>query len=236
MQRKAKSSYPIVMVTRTVQWLRLPKDIRALIIIGQKRIERILREIRHNAKIDYLPPVRVLDYALRNGDNCVFGKAVVPIKIHDKVLIGIELAAPTAAFVDDEDVLRGILVHEIAHCFYSYYQEIVRDEEFRDESKENLDPNLAENAEIMDEAEHDKKVMVNPHDWFGEADANSLIHQQDESMRPALSRIENEWIDANLPVMAVNPKIINNFKGIPQILVDHVRHLLDKKKGQTMLS
>lgn len=231
---KKKSVLPSarVIVTRTNRWLQLPKDIRSLIVQGQKRIERLLQDISRTAKVKFIPPVRIVDCAWVSEDNAVFGKAT-SMKIGDTTFVGVELPATTAAYVDDEKVLRGLLLHEIAHCYYFYWMMIVHLEENIPIRNEPTRLTLPQSNKFSDEAEFDKEIMIRPEDWFSADDAKLLFHQQDEILRPFVSKVENDWITRSLPFEMVNRHFHMKAKfTIPLELEKHVRFLLSTKNAE----
>lgn len=234
MKKKAILPSALVIVTRTNRWLRLPKDIRSRIVQGQKRVERLLSDICRTSKVKFVPPVKIVDCAWTNDDNAVFGRAT-PVKIGDMTFIGVELPATTVVYFDDEKVLRGLLLHEIAHCYYYYWRIIAHQNELQSAESGPTRLDLPQPHEFPEEAEFDRDVMIRPEEWFSTDDAKLLFHQQDEIMRSFLTKVEDEWITRSLPLERVSRAFqMKAGATIPMELIKHVHFLLGNKEAKEL--
>ena len=92
----------------------------------------------------------------------------------------VEVPVATPLMVTDDDVLRRILCHEFAHCFW-YIVKAVKE------------------GECDTEGVPDEDTLADPKDWFGGRDAESLMKWGDSSLHEFTQRLADRWVLKGLP-------------------------------------
>jgi hypothetical protein len=100
------------------RWAKLPASVRTEIMRGVEKVRRIRSEIAIDALVKAMPPVEIADeiWVLPDRSGAINGRAGV-VRLGQDTWFGVHLPAPTA-LCSDRDLLRAILVHEFAHCFF----------------------------------------------------------------------------------------------------------------------
>src|SRR2546426_536934 len=105
----------VALKKNALRWRKLPIAVRTGLVTSVARVRGIREDIERNALTGPMPPVRIVDIAWATERGCAHGRTVPVLRWGDGWLLGAELAAPTALYADDT-VLRGVLLHEFAHC------------------------------------------------------------------------------------------------------------------------
>jgi hypothetical protein len=200
MGKPAKGRIEAVFVQKTARWLRFPPDIRKAFNKGVERTKKMYLAIQSEAKAPNLPSVRILDvcWMSREMDGPILGCGPVLYKEGTEQTLGVELPATTVIFVDDETTLRRILVHEMAHFFYTIERVAEQKLAGRNELIVKSSKPRADTWEGREKADQEKHA--NPESWFGETDCrNFMADSHDPCLDRPIGRIRDEWIDRGLP-------------------------------------
>jgi len=174
---------------RNKRWRRLPPETQKEICQGVENVRRIRAQIAADAVVKVMPPVEILDeiWTSADGESLINGRTA-PVIIDGQTRFGAQLPVSTPMLPDDE-LIRGILVHEFAHCFFNIVQFVnALDAGY---SGSELQLGVGDSSTSMDRA-HDDALLVDPAAWFGLADAKALMHWDDK-----------RWSDENLEAQAV---------------------------------
>jgi hypothetical protein len=101
-----------------LRWKKLPIDIRMGLRQKRDEIVEVRAGIAERAKVHVMPPVEIFDSAWVAPDmsGCISGRAGVVV-VDGSTHFGVQVAGASVLFAD-EAALRGILLHEFAHCFW----------------------------------------------------------------------------------------------------------------------
>jgi hypothetical protein len=145
-----------------------------------------------------MPPVVVHPVCWRHDDGIIYGRAN-PIQFDDgHCEWGVELPAPTVLFVGADDVLRRILCHEFAHCFW-YITEIVRRmAEGTTELTTTYDGAIGSERQ----EQSDKELLADPTGWFGKRDVEQFMGDYDNPcLAASTNAIVTQWIGRDRPTI-----------------------------------
>jgi hypothetical protein len=174
-----------------LRWRKFPISIRQKIVVGVDRVVAVRAEIETAAKTVMMPPITVVDVGWLDSSACalVFGAATMT-RIGKRLVPGVVLPASTVVCVEDDAMLRTVLVHEFSHAFFIAVETI----RAHDGGVANL--GLRNPHDLVSE---DESHIV-PDQWFGEFDAShfSNIHN-DDAMDGAAEAVMQKWIAAKLP-------------------------------------
>ena len=215
--------YAVFLVrTRPEHWRRYPKEIRTALLEGIERIARIRADIARSAKVATLPRVRGYDEIWWSPDKkrAIYGYAgFVPIDGKHKPAI--HLSAPVVA-CEDERAVRGMLVHEIAHCFQIMTISL-------DATDSGAPPPDLDSEDVYWDAEYEARLLPKPEDWFGDDDARLISHWDDPISHAFQDRVE-ELNMFNHLTNKVPPLEESNLQiGIPSDVGAHIRYLRGKR-------
>ena len=222
MMKQSRITPDVWLRTSSTTWLGLRRDLKTELLEGLERVARVRAAIAATAKVPELPPVEV--HAELWGDVVDdvmivnHGRSILLRWRNNNLYHGVALPA-CAATIEDESVLRRVLVHEFCHCFWSQ-QEMVR--------TGGWDALLDPNHDPHDDAA-DRRRLVLPGDWLGENDGGEVIHHND----PQLDVVNEEFVvlRARLPLVA-GPQSrigVNQQIAIAPAVVDHCKNLLAQK-------
>jgi hypothetical protein len=232
---------PVRMGGKRAEFLSLPRDIRAqLESVELPRLARLREAIGAAAKAKVpMPPIHVTPWGWKvPGVNvCVFGRAI-PLPVGDCLQWGVELPVSTPLILTDDDLLRRIICHESAHCWWWMARLLSAHEEGR----HKIDDGWAESAgeALFQQAAVDGDHLIDPWQWFGEQDARSFIGDYDntELDEPA-KRFHDWWLKGGMPVRKFDPRMsVLDRIGIPTETIAHIRSLQqadNAAQGQTAL-
>jgi hypothetical protein len=200
-------------------WSRLPREWKDKFIKGTHRVADLRSKIAAEAKIKSMPPVQVICELWIAEDRItpISGQATI-LRDHSSNMFGVELPAPTI-IIEDEILLRGILVHEFAHCFYTTFQIVKRRKAGIINYREQFDP--------ADGSEDDKR-LGNPNEWFGPEDIRNIVSSCDESRLE--EPIGNAFIQLYGLLPEVTPSLRSQFTtlSIESDVLEHIESLLLK--------
>ena len=193
----------------------MPPQLKERLRTGTERIARIRELIARDAKVSVMPPVELVGEIWIFGHGIVEGCAV-PLNREDSIEWGVQVPAHLAIQGNDA-TLRAVLVHEFAHCFY-YVSDMIH----RLDRGTSMEIAYAPFDPTNDH--HDRDLLVNPHDWFGENDARDFIHHADQRLKTADENLSE--IAEYLPVVTPDLKIrIRGSYSLDDEIVDYVRSL-----------
>jgi hypothetical protein len=189
-------------------------------------VRQLRAEILAAAKVAELPPVFVLDHAwafpgtppkVIEEAAIVHGASTV-VEIDGEYEYGVQLPAPVIMHTS-QDLLRGMLLHEFSHCFFSMRKIVKAYDRGETHIKEKVDdPSQLFNRE-WDSARLDPPAL-----WFSDRDVDSFIYQHDAMLGPCSDLIRREWIARKLPTIA--PSLRYSIQGtfsIPPSILEKLR-------------
>jgi hypothetical protein len=211
--RRAPSDDPVQLAGKRADFLSLPAKVRSLIEgEGLPRLRRIREAIQADAGLP-MPPVRVEPWGWVlpiNGDPVMFAKAF-PIALGDSHCQWVAIfPASTLYIVTDDTLLRQILCHEFAHCFWYTARALTAP---TDDSPCNFDENRGLPLEelVASARARDRNELIDPAAWFGEWDARNFmadISHPDFVGHPDFVRLSRvfweKWVGAGFPVRKAN--------------------------------
>jgi hypothetical protein len=218
----------VSIVGKKTEFLSLPLRVRtALETVQIPRLQRLRAAIESDAKLS-MPPIQVQPWGWivpgRKNDT-VFAVAN-PLLVGDGCYRWSALFPCSTLFAIDEDaLLRRVLCHEFAHCFW-YIQKCVR--EIKDGLWDYYRPVSDSLIESLDDqAARDHLELIIPSDWFGADDARQFLGEYGDPELDAPSRaFRSEWVNAGLPVRRVRVSIhIDGLIEIPGEIERHVQRL-----------
>jgi hypothetical protein len=182
---------------------RLPPGIWVSIEKGLTRVRRIRMAVSKDAGLP-MPPVLVHPIAWCSEGGLIYGRAA-PIEFDDgNIEWGVELPAPTLLYVTNDDVLRQILCHEFAHCFW-WIVEILR---AQDGGKSEVKHVFEAAYGSQKQAQEDKEQLVDPKDWFGQWDVEHFMGDYDNPCLDApIPVFVERWRDMGLPTIFPDSKL-----------------------------
>lgn len=189
---------------------------------GVEKVRRIRSEIAIDALVKAMPPVEIADeiWVLPDRSGAINGRAGV-VRLGQDTWFGVHLPAPTA-LCSDRDLLRAILVHEFAHCFFQVKAAIDAADAGSDSA------NLPRTTDVFSDRAHEDALLVDPHEWFSKADADAFVTWDDSrfdgSGGAALEKALLSLADY-LPVLTPPMKYKVERLAYPKEVADHVRRL-----------
>jgi hypothetical protein len=203
--RSESSEHPATGKTKEVGLIGSKAEWRALIvaisrIIKHEKIE-LLKETRLLVNKDAhlpMPPIRIEPYGWTSPENRgpIFGMAK-PFAFREGPQWGVLMPASTLLVIGDPILLRRILCHEFAHCFW-WIGRIL-------EAEANGETHI-EDPEIGSEetVSRDKDQLANPAHWLGPWDVEHFLQYESASDLPELDepteRFFQEWVSVGLRV------------------------------------
>lgn len=210
---KQKPSTPSVQLWGNgAEWDRLGAELKTTIQTeGVNRVTRLRRAIANDAKLP-MPPIRIEPYGweMPNKRGVVFAQAAT-IFIKDAWQLGVIIPASTLIVIDDDVLLRRLLCHEFAHCFW------LAEQAFREESK---------TFTIEIDGKHpDWHELVNPRYWFGEWDVKHFLVSETALVKAA-KNFKERWVKQKLPTKEGGGKWeASGTFGFPDKIVAHIHKL-----------
>lgn len=176
-----------------LRWKELPIEVRMGLRKKREEIVEIRAAIAERAKVHVMPPVEIFDVAwvLDDLSGCISGRASV-VAFDGRSQFGVQLAGASVMFAD-EPALRGLLLHEFAHCFWQ--SQAMLASMARGGQSLSL---RATKAELFDSAA-DQKKMVNPGDWFAAEDCAIFPYHDSELLQGAADLVLTKWLGKGLP-------------------------------------
>lgn len=211
-----------VMLHRDDLWNTIPPDIQRRVEDGVRRIAVLRESISADAKVRQMPPVTVDPAAWTpGGDVVVHAASGIWPSGAGGVEFGVVVGAGPAIHTNDE-VVRAVLVHEIAHIF-----------QLATLSIEHIDsgaggPLDLTTDNLLDEA-REEWLLANGADWLAERDAK-LMRWGDPRTRAMTDEVVALANAGRLPL--VQPP--GRMQGRPEVPFEwgaHIRSLRARRKG-----
>jgi hypothetical protein len=204
----------------SLRWSLLPEHDKDLLANGTRGIARVRKEIADSAKVRSMPPVEVVGEIWLYDNKIIHGRTT-PLTMDNETWIGVQLSAQVAVH-PEMSLVRAILVHEFAHCFY-FLTRFVLAPDFGGKRSVSL-PNP---DDYLENPSHDRGMMVNPNEWFSTHDANTLVHWGDSELASLDRTILDFDLHKKLPV--ADPPLKFALQGeelaIPSDIAVHIRQL-----------
>ena len=200
---------------RRQTWKALAPRIKRTLSDATKHIVTIREAIAADAQVHSMPPVEIVAELWAHGGAFMHGR-MLPLERGKAWEIGVQLTAP-AAVHHDSTLIRSILVHEFAHCFF-LMEKCVRD------GGESRDSHNA----FDDSA--DRERLADPRDWFGAEDVKRFLYQDD----PAAEELEQNFMDLAGLLPLVDPDLryrVNGALHYPTDVRDRIEELLRREQG-----
>jgi hypothetical protein len=176
-----------------LRWKKLPIDIRIGIRKKRDEIVEIRAGIAQRAKVHVMPPVDIFDVAWVPPDlsRCISGKSGVVV-VDGLTQFGVQLAGASVLFAE-VDALRGLLLHEFAHCFWNLQVSLASTE------RGERGPDLHATEEELFNSAVDRAKMVNPEDWFAPEDCAIFPYHDSELLQGCADQVLTKWVAKRLP-------------------------------------
>lgn len=193
---------PVQLVGEEAAWSRLGSRISSMIKNeGLARLTRLRELIATDANLP-MPPILVVPvgwWVPQNG-GVIFGMAK-PVVVEGFFHWGVMMPASTLVVADDDIVLRRILCHEFAHCFWYTTQMI---HEMKDSKYTSIGPKRPDSIQelVHEQLKKDKDELVDPRLWFGEWDAKHFLPEGGPALDRETEMFAQRWIKAGLPAEA----------------------------------
>jgi hypothetical protein len=195
----------VALIGTRAEWRRLPANIRLKV---QKDAVRLVTELRNSIAEEAgltMPIVRIEPFGwIEESAAVIYGKAA-PIMHSGGSHFGVILPESDFIVIEDQRLLRQLLVHEFDHCFYfmavMYYADQQGITKITEVPFGGLSPKeMAERTMSTDE-----KFQLDPKDWFGTRDAQEFLwYDSPERGVDAFSGSSNaffhNWVHKGLPV------------------------------------
>jgi hypothetical protein len=191
---------PVRIVGRRCDFLSLPRDVRSrLEEVEVPRLRRLRDAIATDANLP-MPPIHVepWGWTVPAAKGVVFGKAS-PVPVGDGFRWGTVLPAPTPLVTVSDELLRRILGHEFAHCFWWNARILRAMQEGRVAIHDHPDSSEAE--AVTNALAEDREQLIDPSEWFGAWDTSHFIAEYgNPELDEPTRRFLEEWVGRGLPV------------------------------------
>jgi hypothetical protein len=167
------SPSPVEFVGTAAEWARLPLDLSQFIKqSGMPRLVWLRTAIGADAGLP-MPPVQVAPYGWADpeSDFVFFGLAS---------LWKVAVPASTLLVIDEDEVLREILVREFDHCFASVMKAVRFGRR-----PANLSAAEPSKAKVREMLARDNEFLTDPEPWFGAHDVNRFLQHNGEPLSPS---------------------------------------------------
>ena len=215
-----KKHAQVVLKKDLLRWPKLPAPVRAALVEGTENIRQLRDEIGRDARVSVMPPVQVVAeiWTDPNRRNSLNGRATV-LRVKNSNMIGVQLpAVPVVS--RDSAVLRAILVHEFSHCFFMLIRVVNHMDSGGDGTLQ-----LPRTENVFEDQEFDRRMHIDPREWFGAADAQRLMQQFD----PLMEGIDEGALELelfhHLPIVTPDSEFGAEKLFVPDDIVEHVRRL-----------
>ncbi|MBI2907106.1 MAG: hypothetical protein HYX92_05560 [Chloroflexi bacterium] len=179
-----------------------------------------------------MPPIGIEPYAWTLPDGSILAHIALFPTSEGCAEWGVMLPVGTLLVVDDK-MLRRILCHEFAHCFWCIAERIhamgegvfaFRDDKGIDELRAMAPEDVADYQQAKDKAE-----LIDPALWFGDADTMAFLSELPwDATEERKSR--DTWRRMKVPTRV--PDLTIHFEGTlqyPQPIVDRIREIDGKR-------
>lgn len=211
-------------------WHRLGKRRRNIIIdIGMPRLRKIRNVISEEAGLP-MPPICIEPFGyISGGKYRSMAAYTAPIPVGNSNEFVVFMPAATLIAIDDDVLLRQLLCHEFAHCFWWICQALQAEDSGK--TGLNLLPKAVSEVERLEHIiQVDSQRLVNPEDWFGEWDTKHFLPEGNtEALNKLFDKIIEQWLKPDLPTKTPLLRWDNNGSWIfDDEIIEHVEKL--KKK------
>lgn len=186
-RKKPDVGGPVEVVGSRSEWAKCGVEIAVLArTTGRDRVIRLRETISMEAKLP-MPPIRIEPYGFMNntGSGAMYG-VMLPMVIKGSTVFAVSLPVATLTLIADDILLRRILCHEFAHCFWQLV---------------NIYNSLqaGENKSDISGAK-DVEQLVDPTDWFGPWDIKHFMPKTEDHVFDELDkRYLDEWVYLGRP-------------------------------------
>jgi len=217
----SKRSPEVWLAVGKLAWSRLPLPMQSRFLEGLERIATLRDKIGAAAAVSSMPPIQVIPELWYDHERC-FDACAGPLVVDGTTMFGCIFPAQTAT-LEDEAVLRRVMVHEFCHCFWWLTDEV----NALDSGGTTIDTSGLDQRSDSD----DRYQMVDPKDWFGVEDARRMIY----SGSPETRQIQDNLMGliGRLPERHSPPRRFR-LKNVtlPDDIKTHVRNLRMTGKGR----
>jgi len=226
-----KQKGPIQLMGAIEEWRKLGSEI--LIKLNEyeiPRLEKIRASIENDAKLP-MPPIRIVPYGWKSPTGVIYAN-IKPITFGNVNRFTVIVPVSTLFIVDDDIILRKIICHEFAHCFWWLQQIYNLSNGFTKIAKlTTLSPQLTEEQAFEKQGEIDSIQLVNPEEWFGEWDAKNFMPEGDHSiLEKYTTQFIRDWFNSGLPIQTPKARFSCVNISIDTRIVEHLNRL--KKAGE----
>lgn len=214
-------------------WFKLDKRIRMMVEKeGFGRLERLRNAIALDAGLP-MPPIHVVPegWSTPGESGGVIFASVRPVSVRDHFQYGVIVPVSTLVIVDDDKLLRRLLCHEFAHCFWNIVQ-VIREVKNGEYKRIGID-NGASNQELVErQLIRDKEQLIDPALWFGEGDAKEFMPESNNQLSKYTLKYIKHWINAGLPTQELDMRLkFDGELGIPDEIIEHIKKIYQLKPG-----
>jgi len=218
--------YLIRLVGDPEEWAKIPGNIvQRVETAGLTRLRQAHQNISMAANL-LMPPIHVVPYGwlTPNWQGIIYAHSG-PLLVDDGHEIGVLMPVTTPVFVEDDILLRRILVHEFSHCFYLIEQVLLTIASGKTVFSVDVpDLDAQERIEYIMNAE--KRTRVNPYEWFSKEDAEQFLESNELVFDPSAEAFCRHWANEGLPICA--PDLGTHTKGniiFRSAIVKHAKKL-----------
>jgi hypothetical protein len=215
-KKGAEGQDPGVGLVRVENWGAIPSEARSHIEAGVERVRSVRDAISADAKVKRMPPITIYPSVWTpNGIGVVHALSGAWFSGQDDRVIGVLMGIGPTLCTDDS-IVRKLLVHEFAHCFF-----------IAKKITDHLDLGvlLDLRGDPMDE-DRDRVMMVPPSEWFGSADAESIIGWDDTALGNSVAAELNPLLETRqVAWTAPPPGGGGGFPTVPSEWIEHIRAL-----------
>ena len=206
-------------------WYRLGNRIRNIVInTGIPRLQKIRNVISEDANLP-MPPICIEPFGyVAPGDYGAIFALVRLIPASNSYMFGVIMPVSTLVVIDDDMLLRQLLCHEFAHCFWliCHYLQAINSGKPEVNTGKRTDSEL----EILQhQIQVDKQQLINPEDWFGEWDTKHFIPEGTGIFNEATELFVERWLNAGLPQKTPSMKLEADGFLIEDEIMEHIRKL-----------
>jgi len=163
----SKQTADVFLTIGGMTWSRVETSVRERLCDALETVARVRRSIAASAKVQSMPLVQIVPELWYDIDHeSIIDGCAGPIRRGEYTHFAARLPAQTAT-IADEHILRRVLVHEFTHCFYYMEYAVL----FGPDSESNLEGDQWSDAD-------DRKAMVDPTQWFGQADVDEFLYHE----------------------------------------------------------
>lgn len=206
-------------------WHRLGNRIRNIVTnTGIPRLQKIRNVISEDANLP-MPSIRIepFGYVAPGNSGAIFA-LVHPIPVSNSYMFGVIMPVSTLVVIDDDMLLRQLLCHEFAHCFWliCHYLQAINS----GKSEVNTGKRTDSELEIFQhQIQVDKQQLISPEDWFGEWDTKHFLPEGLGIFNEATELFVERWLNAGLPQKTPSIKYEADGFLIEDEIMEHIRKL-----------